>query len=182
MIAPGDGVSSVGASGRGEGARGAAAHQTSAAVGASAGRGSSDRLRKTTLVLAFVAVLGGAAWYLRDPAWLIHQTTGLRPPERAPDGTVFRWSGGHASFFVPSDAGTIRVPIATTFDAADSRPMLVTVSVDGARAARVLLVDDAWRTLTIPLPARGSRRVRRIDVRTNVVRDDNHGVKVGEMR
>ena len=42
-------------------------------------------------------------------------------------------------------------------------------------------IDDAWRTLTIALPPRGSRRVRRIDIRTSVVRDDNHGVKLGEI-
>ena len=139
-------------------------------------------MRRAALILAIVAALGIGAWYLRDPAWLIHQTTGLRAPERAPDGTVFRWSGGHASFFVPSDAGTIRFPVATTFDAADAKPMVVTVFVDDARAARILLIDDAWHTLTIPLPPRGSRRVRRIDVRTSVVRDDNHGVKVGEVQ
>jgi hypothetical protein len=138
-------------------------------------------MRRVTGILALVAALGGGAWYLRDPAWLIHQTTGLRAPERGPDGTVFRWSGGHASFFVPSDAGTIRVPVATTFEAADAMPMVVTVSVDDVRAARMLLIDDAWHTLTIPLPPRGSRRVRRIDIRTSVVRDDNHCVKVGEI-
>jgi hypothetical protein len=139
-------------------------------------------MRRAALILAIVAALGIGAWYLRDPPWLIHQTTGLRAPERAPDGTVFRWSGGHASFFVPSDAGTIRFPVATTFDAADAKPMVVTVFVDDARAARVLLVDDTWHTLTIALPPRGSRRVRRIDIRTSVVRDDNHGVKVGDVR
>jgi len=138
-------------------------------------------MRRTVGILALVAAVGCAAWYLRDPPWLIHQTTGLRAPERAPDGTIFRWAGGHASFFVPADAGTIRVPLATTFDAGGSKPMVVTVFVDDGRAARILLIDDAWRTLTIPLPPRGSRRVRRIDIRTSVVRDDNHGVKVGEI-
>jgi hypothetical protein len=29
------------------------------------------------------------------------------------------------------------------------------------------------------MPPRGSRRVRRIDVRTSVTREGNHGVKVG---
>ena len=43
-------------------------------------------------------------------------------------------------------------------------------------------MDDAWRTLTVPLPPRGSRRVRRLDIRTSVVRDDNHGVKIGAIR
>ena len=138
-------------------------------------------MRRGAKILGLVAAFICAAWYLRDPAWLIQQTTGLRAPQRAPDGTVFRWSGGHASFFVPSDAGTIRLPVATTFDAAGAAPMVVTVFVDDVRAGRILLIDEAWRTLTIPLPPRGSRRVRRIDIRTSVVRDDNHGVKVGEI-
>ncbi len=139
-------------------------------------------MTRRVLVLVVLAVLGIAVWYLRDPAWLIDQSTGFRANERASDGTVFRWSGGHASFFVPSDAGIIRVPIATTFDAGGAAPMVVTMFVDEARAARLLLTDDAWHTVTIPLPPRGSRRVRRIDIRTSVVREDNHGVKVGEVQ
>ena len=138
-------------------------------------------MRRRAGILALVAAVGCALWYLRDPPWLIHQTTGLRAAERAPDGTIFRWSGGHGSFFVPADAGAIRLPLATTFDAGGAQPMVVTVFVDDARAARLLLMDDAWHTVTVALPPRGSRRVRRIDIRTSVVRDDNHGVKVGEI-
>jgi hypothetical protein len=137
---------------------------------------------RRAMVLALVAALAGTLWYLRDPAWLIDQTTGLRPAERAPDGSVFRWSGGHASFFVPSDATAIRIPLATTFDARGAAPMVVTVFVDDVRAGRVLLTDDRWQSLTIPLPPRGSRRVWRIDIRTSVVREDNHGVKLGEVQ
>ena len=59
--------------------------------------------------------------------------------------------------------------------------MVVTAYVDDARAGRVLLTDEAWQALTIALPPRGSRRVRRIDLRTSVVREDNHGVKVGAL-
>lgn len=133
-------------------------------------------------VLALLVAAACAAWYLRDPAWLIDQTTGLRAAERAPDGTVFRWSGGHASFFVPSDASAIRIPVATTFGARGTAPMVVTVFVDDARSGRVLLTDEGWQSLTIPLPPRGSRRVRRIDIRTSVVREGNHGVRIGEVQ
>jgi hypothetical protein len=130
-------------------------------------------------IAAILVALACGFWYVRDPPWLVDQTTGLRAPERAADGSVFRWSGGHASFFVPADAGTIRIPLATTFDGRGTAPMVVTAYVDDARAGRVLLTDEAWQALTIPLPPRGSRRVRRIDIRTSVVREDNHGVKVG---
>jgi len=133
-------------------------------------------------VLALLAAFVCVVWYLRDPAWLIDQTTGLRQPERAADGTVFRWSGGHASFFVPATGRTVRIPLATTFDARGAIPMIVSVYVDDERAARLLLTDDAWHDVTVALPPGGSRRVRRIDIRTSVVREDNHGVKVGEAR
>jgi hypothetical protein len=131
-------------------------------------------------IAALLAAVAATAWYLHDPPWLIDQRTGLRAPEQAPDGVVFRWSGGHASFFVPSDARTVRLPLATTFDAHGTAPMIVTVFVDGVRAARVLLSDERWRMVAVDLPPRGWRRLRRIDVRTSVVREDNHGVKVGE--
>ena len=94
---------------------------------------------------------------------------------------MFRWSGGHASFFVSADAQSIRVPIATTFPDENAAPMVVTFSIDDTRAARVLLTNEAWKDVVIPMPPRGSRRVRRIDVRTSVTREDNHGVKIGEV-
>jgi hypothetical protein len=131
-------------------------------------------------ILTLLAAVVCALWYLRDPAWLIGQTTGLRRPERAADGRVFRWSGGHASFFVPSVGGTVRIPVSTTFDARGADPMVVSVFVDDVRAARLLLTDETWRDVTITLPSPGSRRVRRIDIRTSVVREDNHGIRMGE--
>ena len=136
-------------------------------------------MRRFAIVTLVAAALAGL-WYLRDPPWLIEQRTGLRAPERAADGTVYRWSGAHASFFVPADARSVRIPIATTFDARGAKPMVVSAFVDDVRAARVLLSDESWQALTFELPPPGSRRVRRIDIRTSVVRDDNHGVKVGE--
>ena len=137
--------------------------------------------RRTLTASVIVAIACGALWYLRDPAWLIGQTTGLRGWERDADGTPYRWSGGHASFFVPSDARSIRLPVATTFDARGAEPMVVTFSVDDARAARLLLTSEGWHDVTLPLPPRGSRRVRRVDIRTSVTRDDSHGVKLGEL-
>jgi hypothetical protein len=138
-------------------------------------------MRRAPIVALAVTVVA-ALWYLRDPPWLIDQRTGLRAPERAADGTTYRWSGAHASFFVPADARSVRIPIATTFDARDARAMVVSAFVDDVRAARVLLSDESWQTLAFDLPPRGSRRVRRIDIRTSVVRDDNHGVKMGEVQ
>ena len=70
--------------------------------------------RTVPLAVAIIAV--AAFWYLRDPAWLIDQTTGLRAPQREADGMVTRWSGGHSSFFVPSELKSLRIPVSTTFD------------------------------------------------------------------
>jgi hypothetical protein len=136
-------------------------------------------LRRAVLVAILVACLGALA-YLRDPPWQIDQTSGLRSWQQA-DGRRFRWSGGHASFFVPSNARQIRIPVATTFDERGSEPMIVSFSVDDRKAAGILLTDDRWQDVILDMPARGSRRVRRIDLRTNVTREDNHGVRIGEL-
>jgi hypothetical protein len=139
-------------------------------------------MRARVAAAAVLVSAFGALWYLRDPGWLITQTTGLRGWERSADGARFRWSGGHASFFVPSDEQVVRIPVATTFDARGSEPMVVTFTIDGERAGRLLLTDGAWQEVTLTLPPRGSRRVRRIDVRTSVTREDNHGVQLGELQ
>jgi len=134
------------------------------------------------LLTAGVAVAAACAlFYLRDPAWLITHTTGLRPWERSADGTAFRWSGRHASFFVPSDARAVLVPISTTFDPRGDQPMVVTIAIDDEIAARVLLENADWKHVTLTLPPRSHRRVRRVDVRTSVTREDNHGVRIGEL-
>ena len=134
--------------------------------------------------LAWIAVAGalvGTLAYLHDPPWLIGQTSGLRGWEHRGNEPRYRWSGAHASFFVRSDAEAIEFPVSTTFDARDARPMLVTVSVDDRVAARVVLSDSAWQRVRVALPPPGSRRVRRIDVRTSVTRESNHGVRIGDV-
>ena len=136
-----------------------------------------------TRVLGVLCAAVVALWYLRDPAWVINQTTGLRPWQRESDGRVVRWSGGHASFFVPADAGEVRIPVSTTFDKREpggDRPMIVTFTIDDRRAARVLLTDAAWREVLLTLPPPARRRGRRIDIRTSITRTDNHGVRIGQ--
>jgi hypothetical protein len=131
--------------------------------------------------LAIVAVLLAATlWYLRDPGWIAGQTTGLWAWEQDAVGTRYRWASSHASFFVPSDASKARFRIATTFDARDRDPLLVTVSVDDVRAARLMLTDVGWHDVIVTLPPRGSRRERRIDVRTSGSREDNRMIQISE--
>jgi hypothetical protein len=136
-----------------------------------------------TRALTILCLVVVSLWYLRNPAWVIDQTTGLRPWQRERDGRMVRWSGGHASFFVPADAGEVRIPISTTFDWREpngGQPMVVTFTVDGTRAARLLLTDADWREVTLTLPPPGTRRVRRVEIRTSVTRADNHGVRIGQ--
>ena len=131
-------------------------------------------------IVAALAVAAAFA-YLRDPPWLISQTSGLHEWLHPPGQPRYRWSGGHASFFVRADAGIFDIPVSTTFDPPGDTPMMVTVSVDGDTAARIVLTDGSWQRVRIALPPPGSRKVRRIDVRTNVTRDNNRGVRVGEI-
>jgi hypothetical protein len=137
--------------------------------------------RRIVIVLVCCALVGGALAYLHDPPWLIDQTTGLRNWERPPGEPRFRWSGGHASFFVRADAGSFELPVSTTFDERDDRPMMVTVSIDDEVVARVVLTDASWTRVHVAMPPPGRRRVRRVDVRTSVTREGNHGVRIGEL-
>jgi hypothetical protein len=86
---------------------------------------------------------------------------------------------GHASFFVPADARTIELPVRTTFGAGDW-PITVTVSIDDRPADRIPLADDEWHAMVLRLPAPGSRKVRRVDIRLDRNRDDDHGAMIGE--
>jgi hypothetical protein len=45
----------------------------------------------------------------------------------------------------------------------------------------VLLTDAAWHDLMITLPPKGSRRERRVDVRTNTVRAGNRAVRITDV-
>lgn len=134
--------------------------------------------RRLAAIGAVVLTTAAALAYLHDPPWLIDQTTGLRPWEQPAGDLRYRWSGGHASFFVPAGGGVFDIPLSTTFTPGDDRPMMVTISVDDDVVARVVLTDAAWRRVRVTLPPPGRRRVRRIDIRTSVTRDDNHGVRV----
>ena len=59
--------------------------------------------------------------------------------------------------------------------------MTADVSLDDEPVARVLLADASWQLVEIALPPPTSRRFRRVDVRTNIVRDDNHGVMISDV-
>jgi hypothetical protein len=127
---------------------------------------------------ALVSVLA----YLRDPPWLSEMESGFRQWETASDGTRYRWTGGHASFFVPAAARAIVIPTRTTFNDPADPPLLVSIAIDDRAADEFVLRDDRWRAHELPLPAPGRRRLRRIDVRVDRVRRGVRGVQMGEVR
>jgi hypothetical protein len=131
-------------------------------------------------VLTLLALAGVLA-YLRDPPWLLTMSSGLRDWETGPDGARFRWAGPHASFFVPADARDVRLRLRTTFDRPGEWPIAVSISIDDEPVDRLLLSDPSWRESAFRLPARGSRRVRRVDVRADRARGGNRAVQVGEV-
>jgi hypothetical protein len=130
-------------------------------------------------------VVAATAWallaYLRDPPWLIAITSGMRPETMDASGRHYRWMGGHASLFVPSDARLVSIPLRTTFDAPADQPVTVSITIDDRPVDRIVLTDAQWRLSSFRLPPRGPRRVRRVDIRVDRTRDDNRGAAVGDV-
>lgn len=126
------------------------------------------RTRMTT-VAASVLLIVAALAYLRDPPWMGQITSGLRGWEEDPPGTRFRWTTGRASFFIPSNATTMTLPLRAVFPGKDGNRVVVSVSVDERWLADVELPDpDQWVRTSLPLPRRStSRRFRRVDLRVN---------------
>jgi hypothetical protein len=130
-----------------------------------------------------VVVLAGALIYLREPAWMAGVTSGLSDWQ-GPAGARFRWTTGHASFFVPGDAAAITLPLKAMFASPGGGPVTVDVSVNDRWLAAIELRDpSAWVRTTLPLPRKTtSRRFQRIDLRVSrTVGGLNRGVQLGEV-
>jgi hypothetical protein len=138
-------------------------------------------MRRALLVCVLGACLVAALIYLRDPSWLARVESGFRGWETTPDGRRYRWTNGHASFFVPSDAASIEIPARTTFDTRGDPPVLVSISIDDRLADQFVLRDDTWQSRKLRMPAPGRRSLRRIDVRIDRVRPGNRGAQIGDI-
>ena len=132
-----------------------------------------SRGRGGLAVVGGALLLASALAYLRDPPWLLTLTSGMRPWETDDTGARARWMGGHASFFVRSDARTIEIPLRTSFETSDTWPVTVAITIDDRPADRLVLAGLAWQRSTIRLPAPGSRHDR--------TRHDNRGAQIGEI-
>jgi hypothetical protein len=137
-------------------------------------------IRSAVGVLALV----GALAYLYDPPWIGGMTSGLRPWEEDPPGTLFRWTMGRGTFFVPSNVSTMTLPLRALFPGPNGKPVTVEVRVDGRLLATIDLSEpDAWVRKTLPLNRyTGHRRFRRVDLHVSrVVPPFNLGVMTGEV-
>jgi hypothetical protein len=137
--------------------------------------------RRTWLAFIVVAALLAV---LRDPPWLGAVTSGLSPWAQDKDGARFRWTTGHATLYVPTEAQTVIVPLRAERFTPDFLPVIVRLHVDGQPVNAIRLEDEGWQDVPIRVGlVRATRRHRRIEVRVNrtygrLIR----GIKLGEVR
>ena len=124
-------------------------------------------VRRSRVIVGAVVVAALLA-YLYDPPWIGGVTSGLRPWERDESGTVFRWTNGRASFFVPSSATTVTIPLRSGVPGPLMGEVPVEIRVDDRFLAAIVLTDArAWVRPELPLGTRPTRRrFRRIDLHT----------------
>ena len=141
------------------------------------------RGRRAIAWLAAAAALAASLAYLRDPPWVGGITSGLRPWTTDRGGTPFRWTNGHASFYVPSGAASLIVPVRAGVPRPDGRRVTVSIGVDGRWLATTTLdAPDRWVQVLVAMPGPSSRRFRRVEVRVDpVIPDRNLGVQVGSV-
>jgi hypothetical protein len=135
---------------------------------------------RAAIALALLAL----AAYLYDPPWTARITSGLRSWEEDPPGTRFRWTFGRATFFIPSDATAMTLPLRSVFPGDTGGPVAVDVRIDDRFLATIQLTDPAaWVRPLLPIgPRPTSRRYRRVDLRiSRVVPPFMLGVMAGEV-
>jgi hypothetical protein len=136
-------------------------------------------MKRALLVLPALIL---ALAYLRDPGWLGDLQSGVGPWRSDSQGHRFRWTSGHASFFVPADARLVRLPMSASFKDGDHRPVIVRITVNDRDANLVRLEDEAWVETDIVLAGvpTGHRNLIRIDLFVDhVVGDGDQGVRLG---
>ena len=116
--------------------------------------------------------------YLRDPPWLVRVTSGLTRWETDADGTRYRWTRGRGSFFVPSANEFVTFRIRAPREDPRDWPITATITIDDRPADIVKVSEESWTVVRLRLPARGGRKVRRIDIKLDRVRASQRGVQL----
>jgi hypothetical protein len=135
-----------------------------------------------------VAALGAAVAalaYLRNPPWIEDVTSGMRPWARDESGILYRWTQGHASFYIPSNVQTMTLPLRSAVASTDHSPVKVEVRQDGALLGIVeLTTATEWVKPTLTLrPSHTGRPFQRIDLRVSrTLPPWSYGVMTGEVR
>jgi len=96
-----------------------------------------------------------------------HASSGFSKWQHQPDGSRFRWAGGHATFFISPAARSIRIPLRR----APSAPAAIEVAIylDGVEANRVILrTEDGEKTVRLNLLRSAKTRFARIDLESRV--------------
>ena len=128
-----------------------------------------------------LVVVTSLAWGLYDPPWVDGMTQGLRPSDVDSSGVAFRWTSGHATFYVPRGATTMTLSWRVASSPPEGGLVAVRIDADDERLA-VLTLDrpGEWQRSTVTLPRTPThRRTRRIDLRTRrTVGESNLGVQL----
>ena len=139
--------------------------------------------RRLTAAVALAVALALGAWYLHDPPWVADVTSGLLNWEDE-GGTRLRWTVGHASWFVPTAATAMTLPMRAFFPGT-SGPVIVSISVDDWPVADIALDHPKdWESSTVLIPQVPTHRGhRRVDLRVNrTVPPFNLGVELGVVK
>jgi hypothetical protein len=138
--------------------------------------------RRVAKVIAGATAVLAALGYLYDPPWIGGVTSGMREWDYSEPGTVFRWTTGRASLFVPSDATAVMIPLRSGFPGPLGGPVPVEIRVDDRFLATITLTDpESWVRQELPLGHRKTRRrFRRIDLHVpRVIGQGLRGVMTG---
>jgi O-antigen ligase len=121
------------------------------------------RLVGIVLVAAFVCSIPFRTVAAVREADVENTSVGFSLWQRGPDGSRFRWAGDRATFFVPSSARAVRIPLRHGSTGPDD--LEVRIFLDGREADRVRLSEvGEWRILRLVLVQRKHGPFARIDL------------------
>jgi hypothetical protein len=124
--------------------------------------------RRRWSIIVVIAVVAALA-YLRNPPWIEDVTSGMKPWDHDESGVLYRWTEGHASFYIPTNVQTMTLPLRSAVAGPDGAPVKVELRQDGALLGIIeLTTPSAWIRPTMTLrPSKTRRPFQRIDLRVS---------------